>query len=283
MHIISSYEKKNDRKYCLQLKDGVIIEAALFEHRNAIHFCIPTQVGCNMGCKHCSTTYAPVPYIRNLSSIELNEMIEMMRNQLWNKRLPWVLSFSGHGEPMLNWNNIQKCVDICHNEFSNIYITSIGFIHIMKRILLKSDFYPSIYFSIHGSSDNERTQLIPSAQSQTVANLQQIIDFGRLYTQQSGRVVWNYMLCNINSTIESFQQLLKLCECVDYPLELRFTKYIDICKNNNIQEIEDNIIRTFYQKFLEQAPSNIHIRLSSLEGEEMGIACGQMRASMQKM
>ena len=183
---------------------------------------------------------------------------------------------------MMNWDNVQKCADNCHDEFSNIYITSIGFIDTMSRILLESGFHPSIYFSIHGSSDEERAQLIPSVKNKNIANLQQIIDFGRFYTRKGGRVVWNYMICNTNSSEESLQQLLMLCEYIDYPLEFRFTKYIDIHKNNEIKEVGDAVIRAFYLKLLGQVHPNIRIRLSRLEGEEMGIACGQMRACMQK-
>ncbi len=281
MDYYNSYKSGNDRKYVLKLKDGALVETALFEHRDAIHFCVPTQVGCNMGCKHCSTTYSSLPYIRDLSSTELIEMIKLMKEQLWNGTLPMVLSFSGHGEPMMNWDNVQKCAHKFCNEFSSIYTTSIGLIDTMDRILLKSDFHPDIYFSIHGSSDRERAQLMPSVKSRGIANLQQIIDFGRVYIQQGGRVVWNYMICSTNASEASLQHLLMLCSSIDYPIELRFTKYIDIHKDNEIKEVGDSTIRVFYEKMLEKVCPNIHIRISQLEGEEMGIACGQMRACMQ--
>lgn len=283
MFIIKSFEKKNMKKYCVQLDDESLIETALFEHHGEIHFCLPTQVGCSMRCKHCATTYASKPYIRNLSYNELIKMIELMREQLWTDEYPLILSFSGHGEPMMNWENIQRCASIYCNSFDDIYVTSIGVIDIMNEIIRSMDFCPCIYFSIHGSSDEERGKLIPSAMSINIASLNQIIEFGKIYTQNGGRVVWNYMLCNINCLNESFEQLLALCKKVNYNLELRFTKYIDIHKDNGIKEVEDTAIYGFYQKLLKQLSSNIHVRLSSLEGEEMGIACGQMRAYMQNM
>lgn len=183
---------------------------------------------------------------------------------------------------MINWNNVQKCAYCCREIFSDVYITSIGIINTMKEILASPNFHPSIYFSIHGSSDAERAQLIPATAGRSVASLQQIIDFGRAYTCQGNRVVWNYMICNTNSFDSSLQQLLELCASIEYPLELRFTKYIDIHKHNQIAEIQDADFRIFFQNISEQVRSNIQVRLSHLEGESMGIACGQMRARVHR-
>lgn len=280
MDIIYSHKQNKNQKSVLRIEEGILVETALFEHRSAVHFCIPTQVGCKMRCRHCSTTYSPIPYVRNLSFIELNDIIGLMKGQLWDTNLPLVISFSGHGEPMMNWDNVQRCACCCRNMFSNIYVTSIGIIDTMEKILATPDFHPTIYFSIHGSNDAERARLIPSVVNQNVANLQQIIDFGRVYAGRGERVVWNYMICSINSSDSSLQHLLKLCACIDYPLELRFTKYIDIHKHNHIEEISNDDFYMFYRKMSAQVHPNIHIRLSQLEGENMGIACGQMRANM---
>lgn len=280
IEIINSCRDDKNQKDVLRIEEGTEVETALFEHRGAVHFCIPTQAGCKMGCRHCSTTYAPIPYVRDLSSAEMNEIIAVMREQLWDTPLPLVLSFSGHGEPMMNWDNVRRCACGCGQMFSSIYVTSIGILDTMERILASPEYHPSVYFSIHGSSDAERARLIPSAGGRNAASLRQIIDFGRAYTRQGERVVWNYMICSTNSSESSLQQLLELCAGIEYPLELRFTKYIDIHKRNRIAEIGDASFRAFYQKMSEQVRPNIHIRLSQLEGESMGIACGQMRASV---
>ena len=282
MNIINTHEYGNNKKHVLQLLDGSLVEIAVFKHHNAIHFCIPTQVGCEMGCMHCSTTYSAKPFMRNLSFSELCEIVSMMNESVSEKSTPLVLSLSGHGEPMMNWSNVYKCIVKYCNEFSDIYLTSIGINEIMNTVPLQFDYYPKIYFSIHGSSDEERERLIPSVKNGHVANLQQIIEFGRSYTQLGGRVVWNYMLCNTNSSKRSLERLLKICSLIEYPLEIRFTKYIDIHVDNGIKESNDNAIRTFFQSVLNEVSSNIHIRFSLLEGEDVGIACGQMRAYMQK-
>lgn len=281
MEIIKKYEDINCKKYGIKLDDGTLIETAMFVHHEIIHFCVPTQAGCNMGCKHCATTYASIPFIRNLTTNEIIEMVELMKGQLWDNTLPRILSFSGHGEPMMNWDSIKECAMKYYYEFSEIFVTSIGLYNVMCQILLEQDVQPCIYFSIHGPSDEERAKIIPASKHSGAASLQQIIDFGRAYTRQGGRVVWNYMLCSRNASEESLHQLQILCGYVDYPLEIRFTKYIDIHKDNGIAEVNDIIIQAFYKKIATQLQSNICIRFSKLEGERMGIACGQMRASMQ--
>lgn len=276
------FDWENEGKCVFHLNNNALVEAALFEHHDLIHLCVPTQVGCSMGCKHCATTYAPIPYMRNLSSTELIEMIEAIKERVQCKSSPLVLSFSGHGEPMMNWCNVHKCISNFHDSFSNIYVTSIGVIKTMNNILSDADFHPDIYFSIHGSSDKERALLIPATKNKAIANLQHIIDFGKAYTQQGGRVIWNYMICNINSSKTSLEHLLELCTHIDYPLELRFTKYIDIHEDESIYAVEDNISNLFCQRILLETKPNICVRLSKLEGEGLGIACGQMRAYIQK-
>ena len=282
MNIINTYESENNRKFILKLIDGAFVEIALFKHHNAIHFCIPTQVGCSMGCIHCATTYSTMPFIRNLSFSELCDIIVMMNERISDKNSPLVLSFSGHGEPMMNWRNVYRCIEKYCNEFSDIYITSIGINDIMNNITSQMKYYPKIYFSIHGSVDEERALLIPSVKNEHIANLKQIIEFGRVYTQLGGQVVWNYMLCSTNSSKTSLKNLIDICFYIDYPLEIRFTKYINIYEDTGIMETKDNVIREFYQSIQDQVSANIRIRLSLLEGEDMGIACGQMRAYMQK-
>lgn len=281
MYIVEHCKDQNNNKYCIKLDDGPIIEAALFLHHNAIHFCIPTQVGCNMKCRHCTTTYAETSYCRNLITDELLEIINLLKKQLKDEDIPYILSFSGHGEPMMNWDNVQKCIISCKELFSDIYVTSIGRNDIMDKILSDYIIHPVFYFSIHGSNDDERAKLIPSVNDDKIASLDRIVEFGNAYSKLGGRVVWNYMLCNINSSEESVNRLIRLCNTVEYSLELRLTKYINIQFDNGIKACKDNVSYKIFNRLSRKLNSNIRIRLSQIEGESMGIACGQLRASMQ--
>lgn len=280
MSTIKSYISSNNYKYGICLSDNSIIESALFEHNNTIHCCIPTQTGCNMGCLHCATTYSECSFCRNLTYIELCDLVQFMKEKNRREELPKILSFSGHGEPMMNWNNIKPCIDLYENEFKEIYVTSIGYLSTMKEILNSLDNRVCFYFSIHGSSDIERSQIIPASQNVGFASIQQINEFGEKYTNHGGNIVWNYMLYNKNCSEKSLSNLISLCKSIKYPLSIRFTKYIDIKKDIDISGIDEYKFSHFYYSFMNSIPTNINVRISKLFGEDMGVACGQMRASM---
>ena len=282
MRIVKRIEKEANNKYIIELNDAAIVEAAMFRHQESIHFCIPSQVGCGMGCKHCSTTYSSIPFIRNIFFDEFKEMIDLIKRQLDNNMTKLTLSFSGHGEALLNWDNVKKAIDYYYDVFSNIYITTIGVSCTLNELLSLKTNLPDLYFSIHASSDFKRKIIIPMADNDQIANLQQILDFGKKYSRNGRRIILNYMICNINSSYDDVTNLVSLCRNVDYPLELRLTRYIDIGQKNGIESVDDAVVDNFiYQLSRGINNNNISVRLSRLEGEDMGIACGQMRASMQ--
>lgn len=264
-----------NQKYILETDKSALIEAAVFKHHNMEHFCVPSQVGCPLGCHHCATTYAQDPFLGQLSDIELIELINVLHSNS-NSQLTKVLSFAGHGEPMLNWENIKKTICKVSDAFSAIHMTSVGIIPVMERIL-KDSYNFKIFFSVHGSCDDERKQIIQYYNSE-IANIRQIIDFCREYSANGGKCVWNYMLHTGNSSEDSKNRLLSLCQDIDFPLEIRFTKYIDIDVDNGIKEIDSHTIEMFVRKVSLEVPKSIRPRLSKLEGISTQIACGQLRA-----
>ena len=88
------------------------------------------------------------------------------------------------------------------------------------------------------------------------------------------------MLHSENFSKSSLSNLINLCKRIDYPLSIRFTKYIDIKKNNHIFELNEREFNSFFSAFSKSTSDNINVRISKLVGENMGIACGQMRASL---
>jgi adenine C2-methylase RlmN of 23S rRNA A2503 and tRNA A37 len=66
---------------------------------------------------------------------EIIQMIEIMKKDAKGILLPWVLSFSGHGEPMLNWNVVIEVINYFNGQFSKNYITSVGIVPVLEDIL----------------------------------------------------------------------------------------------------------------------------------------------------
>jgi len=273
-------DEYGNRKFILKTHSDALVEATAFYHNHMEHFCIPSQIGCALGCLHCATTYATNPYIGQISYPELVIMVECLLNES-NYSGKRVLSFSGHGEPMLNWDCVEST--LCHfsNKFAEFHLTSIGILSTMDHIL-KGLCRPTIYFSIHGSCDSERDMIINPGKKVLSADIEQIVAFGKAYNRVGGKSVWNYMVHEENSSWVSAQRLIALCKSVDYPLEIRFTKYNNIYQKNGIREVCTEEIESFIQLISECAGKNVQLRFSQLEGAASNMACGQLRASMIK-
>lgn len=277
MDIIKKYQQGKNVKYIFELADSSYIEAAVFIHQNGLHYCVPTQVGCPLKCNHCSTTYTEVPYIRQIKLLEMIAMLEKMLNDTEEQGLSQILSFSGHGEPMLNWNTVSNVMGHFGDTFSAYYITSVGITSVFEEIL-QSNHLPEIYLSIHGSDDEERGKIIRLDENPMIANFEQILEFGKLYTQKGGRIVWNYIVCPYNSSEQSKSRLEILGKNIDYPLEIRFMKYIDIGIKNGMGVLSDDVISEMVAVVQKIKNPYFRARKSYLEGSDMGIACGQLRA-----
>lgn len=282
MKVIEKNKQDKNVKYVLELDDGAYIESSLFVHQNGLHYCVPTQVGCPLRCYHCSTTYSAVPYIRQMENSEMTEMVELMMNDSEERSLPQILSFSGHGEPMLNWDTVSYTMDCFREKFSTYYATSVGIFSMFERVL-QGDYLPDIYFSVHGSNDAERRKIIRQHENPQIANIEQIFGFGRSYVKKGGKIIWNYMVCPFNSSEDSKMRLAELSERLDYPLEIRFMKYVDIGIENGITESSDDEVFEMYDTVAKLKNPFIQARKSYLEGTEMGIACGQLRAHAESM
>ena len=273
-----SIDSTGNKKYIFLLNGNVVVEAAVFIHNALEHFCVPSQIGCPLGCRHCATTYAPIPYIGQLSFNDMIEMINYLLNDSQNL-VPKVLSFAGHGEPMLNWRCVENTMKYYDKYFTSFHLTSVGIQKTMNEILIGSC-RPIIYFSIHGSCDQERGILIDYTKNSMIANFNQIISFCSQYTFMGGKCIWNYMVHKGNFTEYSINKFVTVCQSIDFPLEIRFTKYNDINIHNKIEEIDISKIKETLLLFQSLLPANVKTRLSILEGDTTGVACGQLRANV---
>lgn len=263
--------------FCLE--DDSIVEMAIFIHKEQLHFCVSTQVGCPIGCRHCATTYSSVKYRRNLNT---NELIEMINYALAQKLFSGqkILSFSGHGEPALNWSNILSVKSVLKNEFDRIYITTIGQRDVLYQILYEEKTDITYYLSLHGSTDEERALLIPN--SKKYSTIDELFEFTRKYSNNGGKIVLNYMLHKNNSSTKSLDQLYQLLGGCNKNVSLRFTDFNSIGYKTKVLVLTEEERRRAYSyiEFKKEIFEEWTCRYSKLEGEGMQIACGQLRASI---
>ena len=272
---------QNGLKLLMQLSDRSIVEVAVFLYhgteKDGIHICMPSQVGCPIGCAFCSTTHSPRPYIRNLDECELCDIIHHIQSQHTQFSKVDVLSFSGHGEPLLNLESICKCIKHFQGSIENCFITTVGIQNGIKKIMSCNDLSSIRFFiSLHGATDLERSQIIPS--NDMIANMDELSSFAKYLLSKGKTVTFNYMLAQHNTSARSAKQLADYLVNIGR-VNIRFTPVYP-GKVGEFPFISPNA-DTFLSLFSHYiSDSGISWRISTPIGSEIGIACGQMRAYM---
>lgn len=266
-------------RYIFCLDDDSIVEMAVFVHKDQTHFCVSTQVGCPVGCLHCATTYSSVQYLRNLTVEELREMVQyaLSQDNSYNKN---ILSFSGHGEPMLNWDVVTSIKLAFWESFEKIYVTTIGNRNIFAQLENSKELDIVFYLSLHGSTDKERSLIIPD--SIRFSTIDELLGFTRWYSGIGGKIVINYMLHRGNSSRTSLDRLIQLLYGCNQNVSIRFTDFNRIEQKTNIIPLDNFEIKNVLSYIESKKPvkAGWTFRYSQLEGGNIGIACGQLRADI---
>lgn len=158
----------------------VTIESARYEVDEESIFCLSSQIGCAMECQFCRST-VPFEFVagepkRILRSLTAEEIVDQAVNAMQVVPVPptskgIVFSYMGMGEPFANIKAVKESIISLGTMFphSRVTISTIGLD--LKGIMKLSDevagmVYPvpiKLHVSLHGSSDEQRKQIIPHA------------------------------------------------------------------------------------------------------------------------
>src|SRR4030067_1922172 len=97
-------------KFLFALEDGHRIESVLIPEEDRLTLCISTQVGCGMECTFCLTGKGGL--VRNLKSSEIVNQVLMVQKGLPEARVITNIVIMGIGEPLSNYNNVIKAIEI---------------------------------------------------------------------------------------------------------------------------------------------------------------------------
>lgn len=197
-------------KYVFEMDKNAISESVLyryesFEKRTVL--CVSVQSGCPVGCTFCGTGEN---FIRNLTSDEIVEQVHHIfkDNDIDTEKIEKLqIMFMSMGEPFLAYHSVEGALKTLNQCYPNadLLISTIGpkskyyndFIELSKKIDKIG-----LQFSIHKSTDEERSKLIPFERKLT---LREIRDYGESWHNATGRKVYlNYCVDENNSNVEDF-------------------------------------------------------------------------------
>ena len=176
------------KKVLFDLNDGQLVETVLMEYSRRRTLCISTQAGCAMGCVFCAT--GQMGFFRHLGVGEIVGQVLYFARQLAsvNENVTNIV-FMGMGEPLHNYDNTMKAVDIltASDGFNlgarKITISTVGLVPAIRRFAAEKR-QIGLAVSLHAATDEERSRLIPVANRWPIAELMEACDY---YIEQTGR------------------------------------------------------------------------------------------------
>jgi len=261
------------KKFLFALKDGNLVESVFMRYKHGNSVCISSQVGCKMGCRFCASTLDG--WERNLTPSEMLDQIYSIQKYV-GERISNIVVM-GTGEPMDNFDNLIKFIDLLSNKdglnisMRNITVSTCGIVPKMRE-LAQLKLPITLALSLHASTDEKRRELMPIANTYSIAEL---MDTCKYYYDCTGRrITFEYSLvAGVNDSSQDAALLGKLASSVSAHINLIPVNPI---KERDYKRGTKEAIAQFKNK-LEKNGINVTIRREM--GQDIDGACGQLRRS----
>lgn len=274
------YSSDGTRRYLLKLGDGKEVEAVFIpeEHRDTI--CISCQVGCAVGCKFCMTAQLGIK--RNMTAGEIVSQVIIVLNEVYGAGAETPhgtnLVFMGMGESFLNYDEVMNAIRLLCDEKGlaispkRITVSTSG---IIPKIIAfgEEPVRPRLAISLSGTTDEQRTKLIPLNKRYGMDELMRALQSYPLRDRE--KITFEYvMLDGVNDSDEDARRLAKLVH--QYHLKAK----VNLIPHNPAPELPfhaspmGQILK--FQNILNDNGVDAFIRRP--RGQDISAACGQLAA-----
>ncbi len=266
------------RKYLFELPDGNRIESVFIPEKDWNTLCVSTQVGCPAGCKFCLT--AKDGFTRNLTAAEIvDQYIQVQRDVGENRRISNVV-FMGMGEPLLNFDNVKKAVEIMtHRDMLDlstrkVTVSTVGVVPGIERMAKEMN-RVKLAVSLHATTDEQRERIVPLNRKWPIGKIMEALR--RYPADNNRRIMIEYvMLKGINDSLEDARRLVKLIKGIPVKVNLiPFNPY----PGAPFQPTPREDIEKFQKVLWDH---NIAAFIRDSRGQDISAACGMLRTKEKK-
>jgi 23S rRNA (adenine2503-C2)-methyltransferase len=271
--------KDTTQKFLFALRDGAFVESVLIPASPALYgapsdrktICVSTQVGCAYGCKFCASGLDG--WTRNLDAGEIVEQIVAAERESGEKINNIV--FMGMGEPLANYTNLIKAVEIINAPWGigigarHITISTSGLAPKIKE-LAEQPLQVRLAISLHGATDNVRQTIMPVNRKYNIATLMEACAYYRQRKHQ--KITFEYIL--IKEVNDSLDQAVELSG-----LATRLEAKINLIPYNTVQGLSwSRPSETRQRAFLRLLRNRgVDATIRREKGHDINAACGQLR------
>jgi len=275
--IVDQVSNDGTRKWVMGLTDNNRIEAVYIPEDDRGTLCISSQVGCALDCSFCST--ARQGFSRNLSVAEILSQIWLATRLLDEEKKPGRkitnVVLMGMGEPLLNFENVMKAIDVMLDDFAyglskrRVTVSTAGVVPAMDRLAERHDVQLAI--SLHATRDELRDDLVPINKKY---NLQQLTDACKRFMQKRSprsRLTIEYvMLSGVNDSKQDAEELIKILDGISVLINLiPFNSFT----GSGYKASSNNAVRRFQDVLMKVGLTTV---IRKTRGEDIDAACGQL-------
>lgn len=267
------------RKFLFRLHDGRYIESVLIPANPALYgeasdrrtLCVSSQVGCAYACKFCASGLAG--FTRHLDPAEIAGQV-LAAQQLSGERVD-NLVFMGMGEPLANLDNLLAAIalitspDGLHLGARHLTISTSGLVPQIRR-LAEHPQQLRLAISLHGATDEVRSQIMPVNKKWPVAELFDALDYWN--SRKNQKLTLEFILIQgVNDALDQAAILARHAR--------RLRAKVNLIPYNTVEGLDwkrpaISHCRAF-QDVLRQAGVAATLRLE--KGHDIDAACGQLR------
>ncbi|WP_206512878.1 23S rRNA (adenine(2503)-C(2))-methyltransferase RlmN [Flagellimonas beolgyonensis] len=261
-------------KNAVRLHDGLVVESVLIPTDTRTTACVSSQVGCSLDCRFCAT--ARMKRMRNLNADEIYDQVVAIDNEsrLYYDRPLSNIVFMGMGEPLMNYNNVLKAIDMITSPEGlgmspkRITVSTSG-VPKMIRKMADEEVKFGLAVSLHSAIDEVRTSIMPFNATFPLKELREALQYW--YNKTKNRITYEYVVWKgINDTQEAADALVKFCKFA--PSKVNIIEYNPI-DDGEFQQASDSAVE-LYKNTLEQNGITVTVRRS--RGKDIDAACGQL-------
>jgi 23S rRNA (adenine2503-C2)-methyltransferase len=259
-------------KFLLRLGDERRVEAVYIPDTPAQTFCVSTQVGCAMGCTFCLT--GKMGLVRNLTAGEIAGQVLVLAKETGLLGSTFNVVLMGMGEPLHNYDATTKALRILADYRGlaipqrRVTLSTVGLVPELER-LTRERVMPNLAVSLHATTDELRTELVPVNRKYGLAEL--VETCRRLPLTRRQRITFEYVLLEgVNDQPEDARRLVRLLAGLNAKVNLLALNEAPGIEFKRPDEARVNA----FAKTLAERGLTVSVRKS--RGRDIRAACGQL-------
>jgi 23S rRNA (adenine2503-C2)-methyltransferase len=214
--------------------------------------------------------------MRNLTPGEIYDQVVAIDNEskLYYDRPLSNIVFMGMGEPLMNYPNVMKAIDmITSNEGlgmspKRITVSTSGVSKMIKK-MADDEVKFNLAVSLHSAIEATRNEIMPFTKNFPLTELREALEYW--YAKTKSKITYEYVVWkDINDNKVSIDALVKFCKYV--PCKVNLIEYNAI-DDGDFQQASEQATKE-YITALEK--NNIIVKVRKSRGKDIDAACGQL-------